>query len=122
MIPVKEKKVPKQPDHKAFVPGVYDHTNLESDSAACGFDMDEFISKTSGMNALVERVVEKNEENFVSNLAEEFEKLFTPREIAFMAGKMTYMSLLQEAIESESERAKKGEPNLKPPINDIAKS
>lgn len=93
MIPVRQTK--NEVKKAAFKLGEYDHEIVEGDLEACGIDKEEFLKRNESMTSIIRGI--DDDKNFVSQLAEEMEKTFTPRQIVFMAAKMSLTQMIQQA-------------------------
>ena len=96
MIPIKKSKeevLISEADND-FKLNKFNHDNMFSDTAACGFDANLFKEKNGTIQSIMETM--DDDKNFVSQLAEGFEKQFTSREITYMAAKMAYVNMVVE--------------------------
>lgn len=100
-IPVKKTRAEKEADQT--VENEFNHSFSENDLAACGVFAESFTEKNAKLNEIIENFNDDN--NFVSQLAEKFEELFTPREITYMAAKMAYVQMVTEFMAQGGNRA-----------------
>tara|TARA_B100000767_G_C19409980_1_gene387571 strand:+ start:185 stop:481 length:297 start_codon:yes stop_codon:yes gene_type:complete len=96
------KKVEEEVLEDNFTEGVYNHDTFTSDGDACGFSQTAFNEKNGTMNNLVSSI--DGDKNFVSQLAEGLESTFTPREIVFMAAKLSYVNMVNEFVAKQKEQ------------------
>jgi|TARA_R110000744_G_C19287866_1_gene554350 hypothetical protein len=96
------KKVEDEVLEDNFTEGVYNHDAFTSDGDACGFSQTGFNEKNGTMNGIVSGI--DGNKNFVSQLAERLEASFTPREIVFMAAKLSYINMVKEFAAKQKEQ------------------
>lgn len=96
------KKVEDEVLEDNFTEGVYNHDTFTSDGDACGFSQTGFNNKNGTMNDLVSNI--DGDRNFVSQLAEGLESTFTPREIVFMAAKLSYVNMVKEFVAKQEQQ------------------
>tara|TARA_R110000796_G_scaffold48068_5_gene115430 strand:- start:899 stop:1228 length:330 start_codon:yes stop_codon:yes gene_type:complete len=83
-------KLKKTKEEASFTKGEYDHS-LEHEMLACGISPTEFDLKQKGLNTHISEM--KEDKNFVSQLAYVYGKIFSEREILYMAAKMSSVNM-----------------------------